>query len=93
MTAPLLIHADPSKPFVLEMDASNFALNVILSQPGEDNLFHPIGFRSHKFFPVEINYEIHDRELLAILDVFEEWHHRLDGVQCKIIVYFDHKNI
>jgi hypothetical protein len=93
MIVPLLIHADPSKPFVLEMDASNFALSVIFSQPREDNFLHPIGFHSHKFFPVEINYEIHDRKLLAIVDVFEEWHHLLEGAQRKIIVYFNHKNI
>jgi len=43
-TAPLLIHVDPMKPFVLEINAFDFALNVILSQLGKDNLFHPIDF-------------------------------------------------
>jgi hypothetical protein len=60
-TIPLLIHADPSKPFVLEIDASNFAIGTILSQLGEDNLFHLIGFHSCKFSPAKINYEIHDK--------------------------------
>jgi hypothetical protein len=53
-TTPIFIHADPSTPFVLEMDTSNFALVVILSQHGEDNLLHPVGFYSHKFFPIEL---------------------------------------
>jgi hypothetical protein len=54
------------------MDASDFAASAILSQLEEDNLFHLISFGSCKFFLTEINYEIHDKELLAIVDVFEE---------------------
>jgi len=53
MIAPLFIHADFSKPFILEMDASNFVINTILSQLGKDNLLHPIGFHSHKFSPLK----------------------------------------
>jgi hypothetical protein len=93
MTAPLLIHANPSKPFVLETNASDFTLSVIFSQPKEDNLLHLIGFHFHNFFPIEINYENHDKELLVIMDVFEEWHHLLEEDQHEIIVYFDHKNL
>jgi hypothetical protein len=61
MTTPLLIHANPSKPFVLEMNGSDFALGVILSQPKENNLFPLIGFHFCKFSPIEINYEIHHK--------------------------------
>jgi hypothetical protein len=46
-----------------------------------------------KFFPTEINYEIHDKKLLTIVDAFEEWHHLLEGIQHEIIVYFDHTNL
>jgi hypothetical protein len=49
-TTPLLIHVDASKPFVLETNASDFALGAILSQPGENNLFHLVGFYYCKFF-------------------------------------------
>jgi hypothetical protein len=85
-----LIHANLSKPFVLETDAFDFTLGVILSQLKEDNLLHPVGFHSHKFSLVKINYENHDKELLAIMDAFEEWHHLLEKVQHE---YFDHKNL
>jgi hypothetical protein len=71
-TTPLLIHVDPSKPFVLETDAFGFALGVVFSQLGEDNFLHLIGFHSHKFSLVKINYEIHDKKFLAIMDAFEE---------------------
>jgi hypothetical protein len=88
-----LIHAYPSKPFVLETDASNFVLGVILSQPEVNNFFHLVGFHFHKFFPTKINYEIHDKQFLAIVNAFEEWCHLLEGAQHEIIVYFYHKNL
>ncbi len=92
MIAPLLVHVDPSKPFILEMDTSDFALGVVLSQVGIDNLFHPVGFRFRKFFPIKINYDIHDKELLAIMDAFEEWCHLFEGPQHEITVHSYHKN-
>jgi hypothetical protein len=72
MIVPLLIHVDPSKPFVLWTNVSNFAISVVPSQLGKNNLFHLVNFHSRKFFPTKINYEIHDKELIAIVDVFEE---------------------
>jgi hypothetical protein len=75
MIAPFLIHVDFSKTFVLEMNTSNFAIGVIFSQLRNNYFFHPIGFCFHNFFLAEINYEIHDKKLLTIIDAFEEWHH------------------
>jgi hypothetical protein len=92
-TTPLLIHSNPSKPFVFEIDAFDFRLGSVLSQPRDGDLLHLVHFRSCKFFPAKINYEIHDKKLLAIVDVFKEWHHLLEGVQHEIIVYSDHKNL
>ncbi len=91
--APFLIHANPSKPFVLEMDASNFVVVVVLSQLGEDNLFLPISFHSHKFYPAKINSEIHNKELIAIMGAFKEWHHLLKGAQHEIIVFLNHMDL
>jgi hypothetical protein len=59
-TTPFLIHANPTKPFVSETNASNFTLGVILSQHGKDNFLHHVGFHFCKFSPSEINYKIHD---------------------------------
>jgi hypothetical protein len=92
MIAPFFIHVDPSKLFVLEMDTSDFALGVVFSQVGIDNLHHLVGFRFCKFFPVKINYEIHDKKILAIMDAFEEWCHLFQGLQHEITVYSYHKN-
>ena len=92
-TAPILLHADPTKPFFLETDASDFALGAVLSQIGEDNLLHPVAFHSRKFSAAKINYEIHDKELLVIVDSFEEWRQFLEGALHPTTVYSDHKNL
>jgi len=55
-SAPILIHPDPTKPFIVETDASDFALGAILSQFGIDGLLHPIAFYSRKLTSAEINY-------------------------------------
>lgn len=92
-TAPILVHPDFSKAFYLETDASDFALGAVLSQMGVDEKLHPIAFYSRKFSAAEINYEIHDKELLAIVDSFQEWRHFLEGAAHPVTVYTDHKNL
>jgi hypothetical protein len=82
-----------SKSFFLEADASNFALGSIFSQYGKDGRLHPIAYCSRKFFAVKINYEIHDKELLTIIDAFEDWRHLFEGIQHTTTVYMDHKNL
>ncbi len=76
-TTPLLIHADPTKPFVSKTNASNFTLGVILSQHGEDHFLHHVGFHSCNFFPFEINYKIHD-----IKNFLSSWMLSRSGVIC-----------
>jgi hypothetical protein len=72
-SAPILAHVYPLKPFLIEANTSDFALGSILSQHGEDGLLYPVAFYSRKFIAAEINYEVHDKELLAIVDSFEQW--------------------
>lgn len=81
------------KPFYLEADASDFALNLLLLQYGEDSQLHRIGFRFKKFFATQINYEIYDKEFLAIIDAFEKRRHLLEGTQYSIMICTDQKNL
>ena len=93
-TTPILAHVDPTKRgFILEVDASNFALGSVLSQTGDDGELHLVAFHSQKFEVAKINFEIHDKELLAIVDSFQQWRHFLEGSSQQIIVYNDHKNL
>ncbi len=63
------------------MDASNFVIGVMLSQLGGYNLLHLVNFHSRNFSLTEINYKIHDKKLLAIVNAFKEWSHLFEGVQ------------
>ncbi|CCE34872.1 uncharacterized protein CPUR_08811 [Claviceps purpurea 20.1] len=92
-TAPILVHFDPSVPAVVEADASDFALGSVLSQQGTDSKIHPVAFHSRKLTPAEMNYEIHDKELLAIVDCFKKWRPHLEGAQHQIEVFSDHHNL
>jgi hypothetical protein len=69
-TAAIMIHPYFLKPFFLESDTSDYALGAVLSQNGEDRRLHLVAFHSRKFTAAKINYEIHDKELLAIADSF-----------------------
>ncbi len=63
-STPLLIHVNPSKPFVLKTNASDFRLRTMFSQLGDGDLLHLIEFCFCKFFLIEINYEIHDKKTI-----------------------------
>ena len=52
-----------------------------------------MAFQSRKFDATEINYEIHDKELLAIVDSFTQWRHFLEGSSHQVTVFSDHKNL
>ncbi|KAI4902358.1 hypothetical protein NFI96_006631, partial [Prochilodus magdalenae] len=93
-TALLLTHPDPSRPFVVEVDASNVGVGAVLSQRGgETPKLYPVAYFSNKLTPAEKNYGIGDRELLAIKLAFEEWHHWLEGARHPFMVLTDHKNL
>jgi len=92
-TAPVLAHFDPAKPVIIETDASDFAIGAVLSQRNEENRLHPVAFHSRKFQPAEINYEIHDKELLAIVDAFKHWRRYCEGATDQIQVFSDHRNL
>jgi hypothetical protein len=92
-SAPILIHPDPDKPFIVETDTSIFALGAILSQFGIDGLLHLVAFYSQKLTSAEINYQVYDKELLAIITAFEQWRLYLAGAQHRVQVLTDHKNL
>jgi hypothetical protein len=92
-TAPILTHFDPHRECIVETDASDFALGGTLSQTADDKKLHPNAFHSRKFSPAEINYEIHDKELLAIVDCFKAWRRYLEGSLHMVQLFTDHKNL
>uniref|UniRef100_A0A0W0FNL7 Integrase catalytic domain-containing protein n=1 Tax=Moniliophthora roreri TaxID=221103 RepID=A0A0W0FNL7_MONRR len=84
---------DVSKPFIIEADASKWATGAVLKQKGTDGEWHPCGYLSKSLSPTERNYEIYDRELLAIYRALMEWRYYLMGGKFKVVVLSDHKNL
>ncbi|KAJ1604033.1 hypothetical protein NDA14_005650 [Ustilago hordei] len=64
-SAGVLQHFDYHLPTRLETDASDFAIAGVLKQEHEGR-WHPVAFYSRKMSSAEKNYEIHDKELLAV---------------------------
>ncbi|KAI2644393.1 Transposon Tf2-6 polyprotein [Labeo rohita] len=94
VSAPILVTPDPSRQFVVEVDASEVGVGAVLSQrsPTDDRM-HPCAFFSHRLSPAETNYDIGNRELLAVKLALEEWRHWLEGSGVPFIVWTDHKNL
>ncbi|KAG5720731.1 hypothetical protein E4T56_gene5016 [Termitomyces sp. T112] len=77
---PVLLFPDNDSPFHVEADSLDFAMGAVLFQQlKEDGKWHPVAFYSKSFNAVEWNYEIYDKEMLAIIWFFEEWQHFLEG--------------
>jgi RNase H-like domain found in reverse transcriptase len=70
ISAPVLRHFDPKLCIILETDASDYAIAAILSQVDENNEIRPVTFCSHSMQHAELNYDIHDKELLVVFDAF-----------------------
>ncbi|MBW0516152.1 hypothetical protein O181_055867, partial [Austropuccinia psidii MF-1] len=71
-TSPSLAHFNPYLPTIVETDASDYSLGVVLSQVNDSGK-HPIAFYSCKPLPAELNYEIHDKEGLCIVRPLKPW--------------------
>ena len=94
VSTPILMFPDDTRPFRLEADSSDFATGAVLSQQSPvDDKWHPIAYYSKSLSVVERNYEIHDKEMLAIIRALEDWRHFLEGAHHKFEIWTDHKNL
>lgn len=92
-SGPILCHFNPAKPCVVEADASDYALGMVCSQYDDEGRLHPIAFYSRKLLPAEMNYQIYDKELLAIVVAFKHWRHYLEFSSETTVVLSDHRNL
>jgi len=92
-STPILTHWVPDAQLVMETNASDYALAAILSIMTKYNEIHPVAFYFRTFSTPELNYNVHDKELLAIFKAFKIWRHYLEGSASPIDVVTDHKNL
>jgi len=93
MEEPVLATPDIDKKMRMEVDASDYATGGVLSMECGDGLWRPVAFLSKSLNEIERNYEIHDKEMLAIIRGLEAWRHLLEGAQYKFEIWTDHKNL
>ncbi|KAJ1576003.1 hypothetical protein NDA11_005725 [Ustilago hordei] len=89
-SAGVLQHFDYHLPTRLETDASDFAIAGVLKQEHEGQ-WHPVAFYSRKMSSAEKNYEIHDKELLAVVACLTQWRHMLAGLPSQLVILTDHE--
>ncbi|MBW0526928.1 hypothetical protein O181_066643 [Austropuccinia psidii MF-1] len=90
--APILSHFNRSLPTIVETDASDYSLGAVLSQAADSGK-HTIEFDSHKIMPEELNYEIHDKELLGIVWALKHWRDFLLSLSSPFEVLTDHSSL
>jgi RNase H-like domain found in reverse transcriptase len=69
-TAPVLTHWIPDALILLETDPSDYSLSIVSLDNGQ---VHPIAFHSQTVTAPKLNYDVHDKELLAIYEAFRIW--------------------
>jgi len=92
-TEPVLAIPDIDKDMRVEVDASDYVTGGVLSTKCEDGKWRPVAFISKLLNAIEHNYEIHDKEMLAVIRYLEAWRHYLEGAKLEFEIWMDHKNL
>ncbi|KZZ95139.1 Ribonuclease H-like protein [Ascosphaera apis ARSEF 7405] len=92
-TDPVVRQPRRHEPYVIETDASEWALGcVLLQKDPKDGLLHPVAYDGKKLTGAELNYPVHEKELLAIKHAINTWYRWIDnGTQTTIIT--DHEGL
>ena len=90
---PVLLMPNYSKPFEIESDASLYATGAVLLQQDTNGEWHPVAFHSQSMSPTEWNYQVYDRELMAIIHALRNWRCYIYGSPFTTIVWTDHHNL
>ena len=77
----------------METDVSDYALATILSIVNKENEVHSVVFHSYTFTMAELNYDTHDKKLLAIFEAFKIWQYYLEGLAYSIDIVIDYQNL
>ena len=94
---PILLQPDFTKKFYLQVDTSAYGVGAVLSQKGDNmarkSQLQPIAFYSATFTPTERNYDIYERELLAVMKSLAHWRPYLGWTKFPFTILMDHANL
>jgi hypothetical protein len=90
-TAPALRHFDHQREAIIETDASDCVSAGVFSQRDDEGVLHPVAYHSKKHSPAECNYDIYDKERMAIIKALEEWRPECEGAAYPLQLITDHK--
>ena len=91
ISPPALVSFRANEPLRIETDASDLALGACACQE-RNGKWHPIAYYSRKFSGPEERYDVHDKELMAIVDALKHW--RIYAESCsELTIFTDHKNL
>ena len=88
-----MMHFDAEKEIIVETDALDYVSAGIISQYDDNGVLYPVAYFSKKHLPAKCNYEIYDKELMAIIKCFEEWRPELESTLHPIQVLSDYRNL
>jgi hypothetical protein len=100
--SPVLTQPDFEDKFYLQTDASAYGVGAVLLQWGKDPpsrckhlkpKTHPIAYYLAMFTPIERNYDIYERELLAIMKSLAHWRPYLGWTKEPFTILMDHANL
>jgi len=92
-TEPILAIPDIDREMRVEVDASDYATGGVLLTKCEDGKWRLVAFISKLLNTTERNYEIYDKEMLAVIRCLEAWRHYLEGAKLEFEIWTDHKNL
>jgi len=89
----VLVMPDLDREMRVEADVLDFATGGVLLMKCEDERWRPVAYISKSLNEAERNYEIYDKEILAIIQCLEAWRHFLEGAKDQFEIWMDHKNL
>ena len=77
----------------VKMDLLDFILGVYIVQKYKNKIWYLVAYYSKKLTPLELNYNIYNKELLAIITVLKEWRVFLQEIIKLFIIKTNYKNL
>jgi hypothetical protein len=92
-TPSALQHFDHEREIIIGTDASDYVSAGVLSQRDDEGVLQPVAYYSKKHSPAECNYDIYDKELMAMIKALEEWIPECEGAGYPLQLITDHENL